>query len=79
MALWLLQYTTINSCCKPKSPTKPLSQIASFNAFVATMYSTLVIDNETIDYKVVFQLITLPDKVNTYKLEIFLYPNLQHN
>ena len=79
MALWLSLYTTVNSYCKPKSPTKPLSQIASFTAYVVVMYSALVVDKAIVDCKVAFQLITLPHKVNTYSAKDFFCLNLQHN
>ena len=50
----------------------PLSQIASFIAFVAVMYFALVVDKATIDCKVAFQLIILLHEVNMYPIKDFL-------
>ena len=80
MTLCRSQYTRVNSCCKPKLPTKALNQIASFTAsmvtmyhvFVTTMYSTLMVDKAIVDCKVAFQLITLPHKMNTYPIKDLL-------
>ena len=55
-----LVITIVNSYCKPKSPTKPLSQIASFTASLASIYVGLVVNKATIECKVTFQLIVLP-------------------
>ena len=55
-----LVITIVNSYCKPKSPTKPLSQIASFTASLASIYFGLVVNKATIECKVTFQLIVLP-------------------
>ena len=55
-----LVITIVNSYCKPKSPTKPLSQIASFTASLASIYFGLVVNKATIECKVTFQLIILP-------------------
>ena len=38
---------------------------------MVSMYSALVVDNATVDYKVAFQLIALPHKVNTYLVKDF--------
>ena len=46
--------------------------MASLTASMATIYFASVVDNVAIDYKVAFQLITLPHKVNTYLVRDFL-------
>lgn len=71
MTLWLL-YTIVNSYCKPKSPTKPLSQIASFTISIVIMYFASIVDKVNIDFNVTFQLLTPPHNVNTYSVRAFL-------
>ena len=67
MASWLSQNTTISvsSCYKQTSRTKPFNQIASFIAFVPTIYSASIVHKAIIDYKIDFQLMTQPDSVKT--------------
>ena len=72
MALWLSQYTIVNSYYKPKSLTKPLSQITSFTASMVVIHFVLIVDKAIVDCKVTFQLITLPHKVNTYLVKDLL-------
>lgn len=58
--LWLSQWTTVVSCCRPRFVTKRFNQIASFIAFVSAIYSASVIDRA---------LVSLPTNNRTWKCE----------
>ena len=57
--------------------TKLLNQITSFAAFVATIYSASIINATIVNYKVAFQPITLPFKVNIYLVRDLLFKYLK--
>ena len=61
------------SCFKPKLPTKQLSYMASFIALAAAIYSVSVADNTIVDYKVAFQLISLPKNVKTCPIKDLVF------
>lgn len=63
MTLWVSLNRVILSCLNPVSPTKSVNHILSFISFVDAVYSSSVVDNATVLYKIYLQLIVLPHYV----------------
>ena len=51
------QNIAVTSCMRPRLLVNSLSHIASFTPYVSETYSASVVDNDTIDCKLAFQLI----------------------
>ena len=82
--LWLSQKFFTLFWNLPNSPNKPFNQIASLQACEAYIYSTYVVDIETMFRSFEIQLIVAPARVNRYlEVDLLLSKSLanlnQHN